>query len=191
MSVSTAPPSSSYVSPGGWTPVLCMPKSRGLRRQLNVDLLRLVRLRDADVEDLVLARAVAVHRDAFAVQVEREQVRLLHVLDGGLTWQIDRLRDRGVAPVLEGGLHSHVPFRRDVMGRRENSLPFLRDLLQAPWRAVVVEDLFDKIVTPESLALRDFFKVVEEIRQPFPVHHALVPDQAGLGLAAPGRIRDH
>src|SRR5213594_846561 len=49
------------------------PKSRGLRRHLDVDPLRLVRLRDADVEDLVLARAVAVHGDAFAVEVEREQ----------------------------------------------------------------------------------------------------------------------
>src|SRR5438093_3842824 len=162
-----------------------------LARHRNMDLFRLLGLRDADVEDLVLARAISVHGDAFAVEVEREQIRLLHVLDGGLPREIDRLRDRGVAPVLEGGLHSDMPFRRDVVGRRENSLPFLRDLLQAPRRAVVVEDLFDKIVTPESLALRDFFKVVEEIRQLFAVHHALVLDQAELGLAAPGRIRDH
>src|SRR6058998_154196 len=156
------------------------PDDGGLGRHLHVNRFRLLGLRDADVEDLVLARAISVHGDAFAVEVEREQIRLLHVLDGGLPREIDRLRDRGVAPVLEGGLHSDMPFRRDVVGRRENSLPFLRDLLQAPRRAVVVEDLFDKIVTPESLALREFFKVVEEIRQLFAVHHALVPDQAEL-----------
>src|SRR5207247_8154324 len=46
-------------------------------------------------------------------------------------------------------------------------------------------------VTPESLALRDFLKVVEEIRQLLAVHHSLVPIQAKLWLAAPGRIRDH
>src|SRR5437899_1643555 len=98
MSVSTAPPSSSYVSTGGW-----------LGRHRDVNRFRFLRLRDADVEDLVLARAVAVHRDAFAVEVEREQVRLLHVLDGGLARHIDRLRDRGIAIFLERGLHANVP----------------------------------------------------------------------------------
>src|SRR5207249_5110192 len=44
---------------------------------------------------------------------------------------------------------------------------------------------------PESLALRDFLKVVEEIRQLLAVHDALVPNQTELGLAAAGRIRDH
>src|SRR2546426_343265 len=67
------------------------PDDRGLRGHFDVDLFRLARLRDADVQDLVLARAVAVDRDAFALQVEREEVRLLDVLDGGFTREIDRL----------------------------------------------------------------------------------------------------
>src|SRR2546425_2278863 len=167
------------------------PDDRGPWGHFDVNLFELVRLRDADVEDLVLARAVAVDRDAFAVEVEREQVRLLHVLDSGLPREIDRLRDRGVAPVLEGGLHSHMPFRRDVVGRREDLLPLLRDFLQAARGSVVLEDLLYEIVTPESLALRDFLEVVEEVRELLTVHHSLVPDQAELGLAAAGRIRDH
>src|SRR3989449_303821 len=162
-----------------------------LGRHRNMDLFRLLGLRDADVEDLVLARAVAVHGDAFAVEVEGEQVGLLHVLDGGLPREIDRLRDRGVAPILEGGLHSDMPFRRDVVGRREDLLPLLRDFLQAARGPVVVENLPHEVLPPKSLALRDFLEVVEEIRELLAVHHSFVPDQAELGLAAPGRIRDH
>src|SRR5881409_1400044 len=67
------------------------PDDGGLGRHLDVDLLRLLGPRDADVEDLVLARAVAVDRDAFAVEVEREEIGLLHVLDGGLARKVDRL----------------------------------------------------------------------------------------------------
>src|SRR5206468_3341682 len=167
------------------------PDQGGLGWHLDANRFGLVRFCDADVEDLVLARAVAVHRDAFAVEVKGEQVRLLHVLDGGLPREINRLRDGRVTPVLEGGLHTNVPFRRDVVRGGEDPLPFLGDLLQAPRRAVVVEDFLHEIVAPESLAFCDFFKVVEEIRQLLAVHNALVPDQAELGLAAAGRIRDH
>src|SRR2546425_2979979 len=149
-----------------------------LGRHRNMDLFRLLGLRDADVEDLVLARAVAVHGDAFAVEVEGEQVGLLHVLDGGLPREIDRLRDRGVAPILEGGLHSDMPFRRDVVGRREDLLPPLRDFLQAARGPVVVENLLHEPLPPKSLALRDFREVIEEIRQLFAVHHAHAPDEA-------------
>src|SRR3989441_4216280 len=149
-----------------------------LGRHRNMDLFRLLGLRDADVEDLVLARSVAVHRDAFAVEVEREQVRLLHVLDGGLPREIDRLRDRGVAPILESGLHSDMPFRRDVVGRREDLLPLLRDFLQAARGPVVGENLLHEPLPPKSLALRDFREVIEEIRQLFAVHHAHAPDEA-------------
>src|SRR2546426_9428278 len=162
-----------------------------LGRHRNMNLFRLLGLRDADVEDLVLARAVAVHGDAFAVEVEGEQVGLLHVLDGGLPREIDRLRDRGVAPILEGGLHSDMPFRRDVVGRREDLLPLLRDFLQAARGPVVVENLPHEVLPPKSLALRDFLEVVEEIRELLAVHHSFVPDQAELGLAAAGRICDH
>src|SRR6058998_2012699 len=120
------------------------PKSRGLRRYLDVDLLRLVRLRDG-----------------------------------------------GVAPILESGLHSDMPFRRDVVGRREDLLPLLRDFLQAARGPVVVENLLHEVLPPKSLALRDFLEVVEEIRELLAVHHSFVPDQTELGLAAAGRICDH
>src|SRR6059036_495802 len=103
------------------------PDDGGLGRHVDMDLLRLLGLRDADVEDLVLARAVAVDRDAFAVEVEREEIGLLHVLDGGLARKVDRLRDRGVAPILERSLHANVPFRRDVVRGGEHPLPLLRD----------------------------------------------------------------
>src|SRR2546425_1219407 len=82
------------------------------------------------------------------MEVEREQVRLLHILDGGLPREINRLRDRGVAPVLEGGLHSDMPFRRDVVGRREDLLPLLRDFLQAARGPVVVENLLHEVLPP-------------------------------------------
>src|SRR6266571_74451 len=167
------------------------PDDRGLWGHFDMDLFRVLGLRDADVEDLVLARAVAVHRDAFTVEVEREQVRLFHVLDGGFPRQVDCLRDRGIAPVLEGGLHANMPFRRDVVCGREDLLPLLRDFLQAARGPVVVENLLHKVLPPKSLALRDFLEVVEEIRELLAVHHSFVPDQAELGLAAPGRIRDH
>src|SRR2546425_535995 len=167
------------------------PDDRGLWGHFDMDLFRVLGLRDADVEDLVLARAVAVHRDAFTVEVEREQVRLLHVLDGGFPRQVDCLRDRGIAPVLEGGLHSDMPFRRDVVGRREDLLPLLRDFLQAARGPVVVENLPHEVLPPKSLALCDFLEVVEEIRELLTVHHSFVPDQAELGLAAAGRICDH
>src|SRR5207245_7615401 len=52
----------------------------GLGRHLDMDRLRLLGLRDADVEDLILPRPVAVHRDAPAVEVHRHDVRLLHTL---------------------------------------------------------------------------------------------------------------
>src|SRR5207244_2866740 len=54
------------------------------------DSLRSTGPSDADVEDLVLPRTVAVDRDAFALQVEREEVGLLHVLDRGLARKVDR-----------------------------------------------------------------------------------------------------
>ena len=86
-------------------------EDRGLRRNFDVNFRRLLRVRDTDVQDLVFPRAVAVDGDAFAMQVEREQVGLLHVLHSRLPPHVDRLRDRGIAPVLERGLHPHVPFR--------------------------------------------------------------------------------
>src|SRR5947209_17549026 len=92
---------------------------------------------------------------------------------------------------MEGGRRSTMPFRRDFVGRREDLLPLLRDFLQAARGSVVLEDLLYEIVTPESLALRDFLEIVEEIRELLTVHHSLVPDHAELGLAAAGRIRDH
>src|SRR5438093_2062359 len=48
------------------------PDDGGLGRHLDVNLFRLVLLRDPDIEDLVPARAVAVDRDPFAMEVERE-----------------------------------------------------------------------------------------------------------------------
>src|SRR2546427_3180012 len=107
------------------------PDDGGLGRHVDMDLLRLLGLRDADVEDLVLARAVAVDRDALAVQLVGEQVGRLHVLEGGLARHIDRLRDRGIAIFLERRLHANMPFRRDVMRGGEYSLPLLRDFAQA------------------------------------------------------------
>src|SRR5207245_8462611 len=45
------------------------PDHEGLGWYLDMDRFRLVRLRDADIQDLVLPRAVAVDRDSFAVQI--------------------------------------------------------------------------------------------------------------------------
>src|SRR5438034_2752767 len=56
---------------------------------------------------------------------------------------------------------------------------------------MVVEDFLHEILAPKSFALRDFLEVAEEIRELLAVHHALVPNQAELRLAAAGRVRDH
>src|SRR2546425_491150 len=167
------------------------PQGRRLRGNLDADRLRLLRLRDADVQDLVLARAVAVHRDAFALELVRQEICLLHVVHRGLAWEVDRLRDGGVAPVLERGLHANVPFRCDVVGRREDPLPLLGDLFQASRGPVVVEDLLHQVVPPEAFSLRDLLEIVEEVGKLLSVHYALVPNQAELRLAAAGCVGDH
>src|SRR3990172_4186140 len=122
-------------------------RDRRLRRHLDADLLRRRRgrlrrsgLRDADIEDLVLARTVPVHRDALALQLVREEVRLLHVVHGRVVGHVDRLRHSRITVVLEGRLHPHVPLRRDVVGDREDALPLLRHILDAARRAAVLED---------------------------------------------------
>src|SRR2546428_3714412 len=167
------------------------PQGRGLRRNFDADLLRLLRLRDADVQDLVLAGAVAVHGDAFAVQLIGQEVRFLHVLHGRLPRQVDRFRHRGVAPVLERRLHANVPLGCDIVRRGEDALPFLGDLFEASRGPVVVEDLLHQVVPPETFALRDLLEVVEEVRELFAVHDAFVPDQAELRLAAAGCVGNH
>src|SRR2546426_826554 len=167
------------------------PQGRRLRGNFDADRLRLLRLRDPDVQDLVLARAVAVHGNAFALELVGEEVRLLHILDGGLARQVDRLRDRSVAVILERGLHTDVPLGCDVVCRGEHALPFLRDLLQSPRRSVVVEDLLHEVRLPEALALRDLLEVFEEVGKLLSVHYALVPNQAELRLAAAGCVSDH
>src|SRR5213594_500137 len=167
------------------------PDDGGLGWYLDVNRFRLFGLRDADVEDLVLARAVAVHRDALAVEVEREEIGLLHVLDRGLARKVDRLRDRGVAPILERSLHANVPFRRDVVRGGEDPLPLLRDLVQSSRGAVVEEDFLYEVLSPETFALRDLFEIVEEIGELLALHHPLVPDEAEFRLAAAGSIRNH
>src|SRR5207247_5761742 len=120
-----------------------------------------------------------------------EEVVLLHVLHGRLPPHGDRLRDGGVAPVLERGLHPDMPFWRHVVGRREDPLPLLRDLLQAPGRSVVAEDFLDEVLAPEAFAPRDFLEVVEEVREFLALHDALVPNQAELRLATARRVRNH
>src|SRR5256712_8665671 len=167
------------------------PQGRRLRGNLDADRLRLLRLRDADVQDLVLARAVAVPRDALALELVRQEICLLHVVHRGLAWEVDRLRDGGVAPVLERGLHANVPFRCDVVGRREDPLPLLGDLFQASRGPVVVEDLLHQVVPPEAFSLRDLLEIVEEVGKLLSVHYALVPNQAELRLAAAGCVSDH
>src|SRR2546428_749280 len=167
------------------------PQRRGLRGDFDADLLRLLRLRNADVQDLVLAGAVAVHGDAFAVQVMGQEVRFLHVLHGRLPRQVDRFRHRGVAPVLERRLHANVPLGCDIVRRGEDALPFLGDVLQSPRRSVVVEDLLHQVVPPEAFTFRDLLEVVEEVRELFAVHDAFVPDQAELRLAAAGCVGNH
>src|SRR2546428_3351605 len=167
------------------------PQRRGLRGNFDADRLRLLRFRDADVQDLVLPRAVAVHGDALAVQLVGPEICLLHVVHSGLAWEVDRLRDGGVAPVLERGLHANVPFRCDVVGRREDPLQLLGDLFQASRGAVVVEDLLHQVVPPEAFSLRDLLEIVEEVGKLLSVHYALVPNQAELRLAAAGCVGDH
>src|SRR2546428_4113277 len=167
------------------------PQGRRLGGNFDADRLRLLRLRDPDVQDLVLARAVAVHGNAFALELVGEEVRLLHILDGGLARQVDRLRDRSVAVILERGLHTDVPLGCDVVCSDDHTLRFLRDLLQSPRRSVVVEDLLHEVRLPEALALRDLLEVFEEVRELLAFHDALVPDQAELRLAAAGCVGDH
>src|SRR5437879_2100523 len=131
-----------------------------LLRAFDADFRRLLCLHDADVQDLVFPRSVAVHRDALALQIESKEVGLLHVLHGRLPGHVDRLRDSGVGIVLETRLHTHVPLGRNVVGRRENPLPFLWDVLQAARRSVVVEDLLHEVIAPNAIPFCNLLKVV-------------------------------
>src|SRR5439155_515282 len=63
-------PARDHVGPGP------RPQGRGFRRDLDSHLRRLAGFRDADVQDLVLAGAVAVDRDPLAVEVVREFLAL-------------------------------------------------------------------------------------------------------------------
>ena len=77
-------------------------------------------------EHLVVARAVAVDRDALALEVVRELVDRAHVVDRGGVREVRRLGDRRVAVLLEGRLHAHVPLGRDLVRGHEHALPLLR-----------------------------------------------------------------
>src|SRR5213079_2721463 len=166
-------------------------QGRGFRRDLDSHLRRLLRLCDPDVQDLVLAGAVAVDRDPLAMEVVREEVGFLHVLHGRLPRHVDRLRDGRVRVVLESRLHSYMPLRRNVVSRREDPLPLFGHLLKSPRGAVVVKNFLDEVLAPEALALRHLFEIIEEIRKLIAVHHALVPDQTKFWLASAGCVRNH
>ena len=90
-------------------------------------LLHLLR-RAAGGEHLLVAPAVAIHRDALAVELVRQPVDLLDVLLGGVVGEVGGLGDRRVAVLLEGGLHPDVPLGRDVVRGDEHALPLLRHL---------------------------------------------------------------
>ena len=62
-------------------------------------------------EDLEVAGAVAVDRDAFAAQLPGELVDLADLFLGGFVAEVDRLGDGVVGGFLEGGLHPHMPLR--------------------------------------------------------------------------------
>src|SRR5690606_23230284 len=90
---------------------LALERCVGQRRSLST--LGLCLFRSARGENLAIARAVAVHRDALAVQGVRQFVDLLHVFACGGVREVRGLRDGGVAVLLEGSLHANVVFRRD------------------------------------------------------------------------------
>src|SRR5262249_55981495 len=72
-------------------------------------------------EYLVVAAAVTIHRDAFAIHVVRELVDLPHVVDRGRVREVRRFADGRVAVLLKGRLHLDVPFGRDLVRRDEHT----------------------------------------------------------------------
>ena len=84
----------------------------------------------ASRENLVVAGAVAIHSHALALERVRELVNRPNILRRCRMREVGRLRDRGIAILLEGGLHPDVPLGRDIVRSNEYSLTLLRHFLE-------------------------------------------------------------
>ena len=70
-------------------------------------------------EDLAVAAAVAIDRDAFATELVGELIGALDVVWCGVAPEVDGLADGGVDVALEGGLHPDVGGDVDFVGGGE------------------------------------------------------------------------
>src|SRR5579883_2129248 len=92
----------------------------------------LLRLLLLNMREDAYARAVAHIGDAFAAQFVGQAVELLHILDGVAIRRVHRLADAGVGEALDGCLHAHMLFRRQVVGGNEVGGRWLVGMLVAP-----------------------------------------------------------
>src|ERR1051325_3943294 len=101
-------------------------------------------------EDLAVAAAVAVDRDAFATELVGELIGALDVLWSGVAPEVDGLADGGVDVALEGGLHPDVGGDVDFVGGGEHALDVIGDVGAAADTAVL-DDRGEQLVAGEAL----------------------------------------
>src|SRR5262245_25214098 len=112
----------------------------------------------AGYEDLAIATAVAVDRDAFATELVGELIGALDVLWRGVAPEVDGLADGGVDVALEGGLHPDVSCDRDFVGGGEHALDVVGDVGAAA-DAAVLDDGGEQCVAGEAALAGDTAKL--------------------------------
>ena len=80
------------------------------------------------LQHLEVAGAIAVDRDALTARPIRQLVRRADIIDSRGVGEVDRLRNGIIRRFLEGGLHTHVPVRANVVSGHESVLHPIRHL---------------------------------------------------------------
>src|ERR1043165_9309960 len=115
-------------------------------------------------EDLAVAAAVAVDRDAFATELVGELIGALDVLWSGVAPEVDGLADGGVDVALEGGLHPDVGGDVDFVGGGEHALDVVGDVGAAA-NAAVLDERGEQRVAGEAALSGDAAKLWVDLRE--------------------------
>lgn len=131
-------------------------RTHGSRRRLGCLGVRVTR---GKRHGLKRSGTIAVDGDALAFQLVREKVRLLDILNGGISQEIDRLARGGVRVPLPSGLHADVPLRSNVARRAKHAF-------QLGWQVIPVMDgPMRRRVSDDCINLRLFFDVLTKCRR--------------------------
>ena len=123
-------------------------------------------------EHLHVPTAVAIHRDALAVQRVRQLVDLTHVVLCCFIREVARLADGAVGMLLERRLHANVPLGRHVVRRHEHSLPCLRHFVEAD--VPRLPNALHQLVGIPAFSLGDLHEVVVHVGHQ---HARLIPHE--------------